>query len=253
VPHASASIIVRPKGSGQSIGKSSAAAPPTSACLSRSPISPRYSTSGCSSQVVGRLGLEGVEVARQAVVDRAGPAQPRQRRALGVRDRGHRLLAVLAVDRIEPCEIEAAVERGQDRQAATPREGVEEMVEMVVDDVELVRACQRLLRLEQVHRGRIERLGREPQRLGRACDERARGQRVRAREERHVVPHRDERVGQVGDDALRASVPDRGDTLEQGRELGDAHTCLLWLRKPQNLHSKTRAAVLAAASRGSDA
>ena len=48
VPQAIASIITRPKGSGQSIGKRSAVAPPRKAALSRSPISPTNSTSGLS-------------------------------------------------------------------------------------------------------------------------------------------------------------------------------------------------------------
>ena len=49
VPHAKASIITRPNGSGQSIGNSSAVASPRNASLSCSPISPRYSTSGWAS------------------------------------------------------------------------------------------------------------------------------------------------------------------------------------------------------------
>ena len=49
VPHAIASIITRPNGSGQSIGNSSAWAPPRNAGFSASPISPRNSTSGSSS------------------------------------------------------------------------------------------------------------------------------------------------------------------------------------------------------------
>ena len=46
VPHAIASIITRPNGSGQSIGNSSAAAPPRNAFFWSSPISPTNSTSG---------------------------------------------------------------------------------------------------------------------------------------------------------------------------------------------------------------
>ena len=46
VPQAMASIITRPKGSGQSIGKRSAVALPRNAAFSRSPISPTNSTSG---------------------------------------------------------------------------------------------------------------------------------------------------------------------------------------------------------------
>ena len=46
VPHASASIITMPNGSGQSMGKRSARAPPRSSCLPASPISPTNSTSG---------------------------------------------------------------------------------------------------------------------------------------------------------------------------------------------------------------
>ena len=49
VPQAMASIMTRPKGSGQSMGKSRARAPPRNAALSASPISPMNSTSGSSS------------------------------------------------------------------------------------------------------------------------------------------------------------------------------------------------------------
>ena len=49
VPQAIASIITRPNGSGQSIGNSSAAAPPRKAGFWASPISPMYSISGSSS------------------------------------------------------------------------------------------------------------------------------------------------------------------------------------------------------------
>jgi hypothetical protein len=47
VPHASASIITRPNGSGQSIGKRRARALPMNSFLSRSSISPSYCTSEC--------------------------------------------------------------------------------------------------------------------------------------------------------------------------------------------------------------
>ena len=50
VPQARASIITRPNGSGQSIGKSNAVAPPSSSALARSPISPRNSTFGMDSR-----------------------------------------------------------------------------------------------------------------------------------------------------------------------------------------------------------
>jgi hypothetical protein len=48
VPRDIASIITRPNGSGQSIGKTSARAPSSSASFSRSPSSPRNSTCGSS-------------------------------------------------------------------------------------------------------------------------------------------------------------------------------------------------------------
>ena len=46
VPHAMASIITSPKGSGQSTGNSSALAPPRNSLLPRSLISPMYSIPG---------------------------------------------------------------------------------------------------------------------------------------------------------------------------------------------------------------
>ena len=48
VPHAIASIMTSPKGSGQSIGNISARALPRNSCLSRSVISPTNSTPGPS-------------------------------------------------------------------------------------------------------------------------------------------------------------------------------------------------------------
>ena len=53
VPQAIASIITSPKGSGQSIGKSSAMAPPRNSALSFSPISPMNSMPGRDS--IGRM------------------------------------------------------------------------------------------------------------------------------------------------------------------------------------------------------
>jgi hypothetical protein len=50
VPHAMASIMTRPNGSGQSIGKRSAAASPRRAGFSLSPISPTNSTPGSLSR-----------------------------------------------------------------------------------------------------------------------------------------------------------------------------------------------------------
>ena len=49
VPHAIASIITSPNGSGQSIGNSSADAPPSSSFFSASPISPTKSVLGPTS------------------------------------------------------------------------------------------------------------------------------------------------------------------------------------------------------------
>ena len=46
VPQAMASVITRPKGSGQSMGNSSARAPPRKSPLSASPISPMNSIRG---------------------------------------------------------------------------------------------------------------------------------------------------------------------------------------------------------------
>ena len=50
VPHAIASIMTRPKGSGQSMGNSSARAPHRKALLSASPISPTNSIRGSFSR-----------------------------------------------------------------------------------------------------------------------------------------------------------------------------------------------------------
>ena len=50
VPHAIASIITKPKGSGQAIGKSRAAASPRNRDLSKPPISLMNSMSGCLSK-----------------------------------------------------------------------------------------------------------------------------------------------------------------------------------------------------------
>jgi Natural resistance-associated macrophage protein len=54
VPQAMASIITSPKGSGQSMGKRRASAPPRMADLSVSPISPMNSTSG-SARIIGSI------------------------------------------------------------------------------------------------------------------------------------------------------------------------------------------------------
>jgi hypothetical protein len=97
VPHASASGITSPNGSGQVIGNSSAAAPPSNASRRRRSSSPRISTLAVSSSgsAADRLSL-GVEESREqiravtrAVVDRAPKSPTGVRAKLSVLAEGH--------------------------------------------------------------------------------------------------------------------------------------------------------------------
>ena len=82
VPQAIASIITSPNGSGQSIGNSSAAAPPRKAGFCASLISPMYSISGWSSS--GSITFS--EIRRVGRIDLGGHLQ-RHAQALGDLDR----------------------------------------------------------------------------------------------------------------------------------------------------------------------
>ena len=110
VPHDIASIITSPKGSGQSMGNSSARALPRNSRLSRSPISPTYSTCGCESSdsmcVSEIVPVGGIDFGgdpdlharhgarsrwrdRRASPARCGPGTPGSRRAAPARSGRH--------------------------------------------------------------------------------------------------------------------------------------------------------------------
>ena len=100
------------------------------------------------------------------------------------------------------------------------------MVGVEMQDVEPVGLLPHHLNLQHGMRQRIGSRRIQPQRLARTGDEPGPGLRVPAREQRHVVAHRDQLVGQPRHHSLGTAVELGRHALGQWGDLGDAHAGL---------------------------
>ena len=98
-----------------------------------------------------------------------------------------------------------------------------ELVDVEVDDVEVAGLPAHLVEHQHVIGDGIADGGIEAQGLRAARNEPGRGDGVAAGKQRDVVALLDERLGQVGDDALRSAVEARRHAFHQGRDLCDLH------------------------------
>ena len=94
---------------------------------------------------------------------------------------------------------------------------------MEMQDVESLGHAADVFHHHQLRRDRIGNRGIEAQRLRPHRPERGAGLRIAAREQRHLVAHRDQLFRQVGDDPLGAAVEARRHGFDEGSNLGDAH------------------------------
>jgi hypothetical protein len=141
------------------------------------------------------------------VVDGPGPVGEGQGAALVVADRDQRELGPALVDGGQVLQVQAAVQGGQGAVGAVAKERELHHVGVEVDDVELVGQGPDLGDLAQVS-GEIGFQGRgiKPDGLVANGDQLGLGLGFGAGEQGDVVTEIDERVGQVGDDTLRAAI-----------------------------------------------
>ena len=253
VPQAIASIITRPNGSGQSIGNSSACAPPRKSAFWLSLISPMNSTSAASiSGVIPRskysrsaestlaaiLSVHAARPAiadgayrrafpaicgqgtrdtsarpaaacsalRQAVIDGRQPIRLRQRMALRVGNRNHRRGVERVEDRLLLRQIEPAVQRRHERRVLALEQRERVIVHVEMQHVELVGAAADHFHQQHVRRDAVADCRVEAQRARPDGFESRFRLRIAGCEERHVVAELDERLGDIGNDALGAAV-----------------------------------------------
>ena len=172
------------------------------------------------------LGREGVALHGLAVVHRPRPpeAEVVERPPLRVADRHERDVAELAIERPQPRQVEPPVQRvhGGRRHQTGERKG--EVVHVAVNHVEVGGPPERHVELadgvraQQVVRRRLQPHG--------ALGDRhqpGRGARIAAGEQRDVVTAARELVGEIGHDALGASIAPRRHGLEEGSHLRDTH------------------------------
>src|SRR5439155_8810255 len=160
----------------------------------------------------------------QAMVDgrRPGDAQPLQGQALGMADRYERLVAKVAEHRVDAGQIEAAMEGVQAGASREPSEGKSQVADMGVDDVKVPRALEDLGHFHDVRGELVVDGGIEAQGVRRGRHQRGPRARISAGKEGDLMSAPDELLGEIGDDALGASVERRGHTLVKRRDLRDA-------------------------------
>ena len=147
----------------------------------------------------------------------------RQWLALGIGDRNHRHVGEDVIERLKLGQIEPTMQGRHERHAAPLQDGVADIVDVAVNDVELVGALRQLLEHHHVDGQRIAQRLVEAQRARPDDLALCRGRAVRRGEKRNVMAERHEFFGQVRDDALGTAVELRGHGFRQWRDLCDFH------------------------------
>src|SRR5712691_10699718 len=137
-------------------------------------------------------------------------------------DRHQRLAAKVAEHRVDAGQIEAAMEGVQARGPREPGQRKGQVADVGVDYVEVPRVLEDLGHLQDVKGQLVGGGGIEAQGARRGRHQLGPGPRIPAREEGDLMSSADELLGEIGDDALGASVERRGHALVQRRDLGDA-------------------------------
>ena len=164
---------------------------------------------------------EGIE--RQAMGDRREPVRMRRAPALCVRDRNERRVAQNVQQRAQVAAADYAMQRRDRRHVQAARERQMQRLGMKVNDVEFVGARGHAFELRDVMDERVRNLAVVPQRARAARHERGRSGRIGAREQRHLVAARDERLGQVVDDPLGGAVTRGRHAFVERGNLGNTH------------------------------
>ena len=183
--------------------------------------------------------IERQEMARQAVVDHAGPVHRRHGPALVERDRDQRRAGEDRVEATALGHVEPAVQRRHRAVDEVADQRIVQNVDVKVKDVEFVRHLAHRIQHHDVMRRRVLDAGIEPQ-GGVAERKKAGGRgRIAAGEQRHVVAEPHQFLGQIGDDPLGAPVLARRNTLHQRGDLGDFHGCVFPLTRNLGSRHKT--------------
>jgi hypothetical protein len=140
-----------------------------------------------------------------------------------VADRDERRARERGEGRVEPREIETAVERVHARRAGQTPEQKRGKVDVTVDDVELGEPVRDGAELGDVREERIGALGVEAQSARHARHQAPRRARVAGGEERHRVAAAHQLLGEPRHHPFGAAVQMRRDALVKGCDLSDAH------------------------------
>jgi hypothetical protein len=174
-------------------------------------------------QVAPGLRLEREHILGQAVVHGAEPVDPRDGLALGVRD-GHRPdLREFPVQGLQRRQVLAAVERRYHRDVrVAAREGVGQVFDMRVDDVEFPEAPEGGFQGDEMACQGLLDVG-EPQGLAANRLQAGGSAGIPAGEQGDVVPQPHQLLGEEMHDPLRAPVQGGRNTLIQRRNLRYPH------------------------------
>ncbi len=168
-------------------------------------------------------GVEAEQVGRQAMVDRARPVQLRLDRALMVGDRDQAIVGKAAIAGAQVLHVEPAMQRGQAALGPGLEHRKMQQIDMEMQNVEAVRVGPDPIKHGEMggmirFQRRIHAQGLRP-----ALDQLGPGPAAAAGVQRHIMAGRDQRVGQIGNDALGAAIEPGRHGFVQGRDLRDPH------------------------------
>ncbi len=187
--------------------------------------------SAAEREVLARRVVRPEEVGRVAVVDGGNPIRGQKRRALRVADRDERLLGKARIAEALVGLVEYPVERGDGRNARSPRRRQRREARVVVHHVELVFVQIRATDREGRDRSLVgfvddlvgRPMGPMPERIVERGHELGAGRRAAGGEEGHLMAVIDERVGESGQHAFGAPISFGRDRLERWRQQSDSH------------------------------
>ena len=163
------------------------------------------------------------QIRGQSVMDHADPVHRRHRPALIAGDRHERHMSEGGIDAPELRQVEPTVQCRDGLVGEVSDQRIVQDVDMEMEDVERAGQGADAVEHDDVGRNRILDARVEPQCGVAEGDEPGGGAGVAAGEQGHVVTLPHQLLGQVGDDALGASVQARRAAFVQGSDLRDFH------------------------------
>ena len=164
-----------------------------------------------------------VQIPRQPVMDGGDEIRVRQRYPLRIGDRDQRHIAEPGIEGQAVAEILPSMQRGQGGDRLMPEDRKVKMIDVKMQHVELGGMRADLVEHQHVVGHGVADRSVEAQRLGAARHEIRGGDRIAAREQRHLVAQRDQFLGEIGDDALGAPIEPGRHALDQRGNLRDFH------------------------------